>query len=65
MDGQGQLGQENADTLMAMIATVALSELSISEVTKRAIAEEVFLLTVGGVNARLKLNRSIIKGSES
>ena len=65
MDGDGRLGQENADMLMAMIATVALSELGISEVTKRAIAEDVFMLTVGGVNARLKQTRSHIEDSES
>jgi hypothetical protein len=64
-DGQGPLSGENADMLMAMIATVALSELSISEVTKRAIAEDAFLLTVGGVNARLKQTRRIIEDPES
>jgi hypothetical protein len=65
MDGDGQLGQENADMLMAMIVTVALSELDISEVTKRTIAEDVFMLTVGGVNARLKQTRSLIEDSKS
>ena len=53
-NGDGPMGDVQPDMLLAMITICGLEENKIPKLTKTAIAEDIFLLTVGGVNSKLK-----------
>ena len=53
-DGEGPMAQEKARMLLAMIAVCGVELFDEVKMTKKSIAEEIFNLTVGGVNSRLK-----------
>jgi hypothetical protein len=52
-DGDGPMGEEKPNMLLAMITICGLEQFDV-KLTKKCVAEDVFLLTVGGVNSRLK-----------
>ncbi len=51
--GEGPMGTENPDTLLAMVTIVGIDKFGIRGVSKKSVATEIFLLSVGAVNARL------------
>jgi len=53
-DGDGPMAQEKARMLLAMIAICGVELFDEVKMTKKSIAEDIFNLTVGGVNSRLK-----------
>jgi hypothetical protein len=53
-DGEGPMSQEKARMLLAMIAVCGVELFDEVKMTKKSIAEDIFNLTVGGVNSRLK-----------
>jgi hypothetical protein len=52
-DGDGPMAQEKAQMLLAMIAVCGVELFDEVKMTKKSIAEDIFNLTVGGVNSRL------------
>jgi len=54
----GPMAQENPRMLLAMITICGLEKFKKVKMTKKSIAEEIFLLSIGGVNARLKNKQS-------
>jgi hypothetical protein len=53
-DGEGPMAQEKARMLLAMITICGVELFDEVKMTKKSIAEDIFNLTVGGVNSRLK-----------
>ena len=54
MDGEGPMAQEKPRMLLAMVTICGIELFNDVKMTKKSIAEEIFNLTVGGVNSRLK-----------
>lgn len=53
-DGEGPMAQEKPRMLLAMVAICGVELFDGVKMTKKSIAEDIFNLTVGGVNSRLK-----------
>lgn len=53
-DGEGPMAQEKPRMLLAMVTICGVELFDEVKMTKKSIAEDIFNLTVGGVNSRLK-----------